>query len=44
MTRQLLIALLICGLFALAVLGAITQAARGKRPALVARRAPAFSS
>jgi hypothetical protein len=43
MTRQLLLSFLICGLFALAVLGALAQAVRGKRPALLARRVPALS-
>jgi hypothetical protein len=43
MTRQLLLTLLICGLFGLAIFGALTQAVRGKRPALLARRATALS-
>jgi hypothetical protein len=42
MTRFLL-ALLIAGLFVLAVLGALAEAARGKRPAILSRRAPAIA-
>jgi len=37
------LALLLCGLFALAVLGALAEAARGKRPALLTRREPALA-
>jgi hypothetical protein len=42
MTRFLL-ALLILGLFALAVFGACFEAFRGKRPAILSRRAPALA-
>jgi hypothetical protein len=42
MTRFLL-ALLIIGLFALAVAGACFEAVRGKRPAILSRRAPAIA-
>jgi hypothetical protein len=43
MTRQLLIALVLTGFVALAIGGAITQLANGRRPVLFARRLPAFS-
>jgi hypothetical protein len=42
MTRFLL-ALLIIGLFALAVAGACFEAVRGKRPAILSRRTPAIA-
>ena len=42
MTRFLL-ALLIIGLFALAMLGACLEAVRGKRPAILSRRTPAIA-
>jgi hypothetical protein len=42
MTRFLL-ALLIVGLFALALLGALTEAVSGKRPALLRRLEPAIT-
>jgi hypothetical protein len=42
MTRFLL-ALLIFGLFALAVAGACFEAVRGKRPAILSRRTPAIA-
>jgi hypothetical protein len=42
MTR-LLLALLLCSLCGLALLGAFAQAFRGKRPALLARRDPALA-
>jgi len=42
MTRFLL-ALLIIGLFALAVVGACFEAVRGKRPAVLSRRTPAIA-
>jgi hypothetical protein len=42
MTRFLL-ALLILGLFALAVTGACFEAVRGKRPAILSRRTPAIA-
>jgi hypothetical protein len=42
MTRFLL-ALLIFGLFALAVAGACFEAVRGKRPAILSRRTPVIA-
>jgi hypothetical protein len=42
MTRQLLIALVLIGLVVLALGGAAAQLARGRLPALLARRHPAF--
>jgi hypothetical protein len=42
MTRFLL-AFLIIGLFALAMLGACLQALTGKRPAILSRRTPAIA-
>jgi hypothetical protein len=42
MTRFLL-TLLIIGLFALAMLGACLEVMRGKRPAILSRRAPAIA-
>jgi hypothetical protein len=42
MTRQLLIALVLVGLVGLALGGAFVHLARGKRPALLSRRDPAF--
>ena len=42
MTRFLL-ALLIIGLFALAMVGACLQAVTGKRPAILSRRTPAIA-
>ncbi len=42
MTRQLLIALVLTGLVVLALGGALVHLARGKQPALLSRRAPAF--
>jgi hypothetical protein len=42
MTRQLLIALVLIGLVVLALGGALLHIARGRRPALLSRRAPAF--
>jgi hypothetical protein len=42
MTRQFLIALVLTGLVVLAIGGAIAQLAIGRRPALLARRLPAF--
>jgi hypothetical protein len=43
MTRQLLIALVLTGFVLLAIGGAVIQLANGRRPALLARRLPAFS-
>jgi hypothetical protein len=42
MTRFLL-TLLLCGLLVLAAIGALLEAVRGKRPALLARREPALA-
>jgi hypothetical protein len=42
MTRQLLIALVLTGLVVLACGGALVQIAKGRQPALLSRRAPAF--
>jgi hypothetical protein len=42
MTRFLL-TLLLCGLIVLAAIGALLEAARGKRPALLTRREPALA-
>jgi hypothetical protein len=42
MTRFLL-TLLLCGLIVLAAIGALVEAVRGKRPALLARREPALA-
>jgi hypothetical protein len=42
MTRLSLIALVLIGLFLLAVGGAVVHLARGRRPALLSRRMPAF--
>jgi hypothetical protein len=42
MTRQLLIALVLMGLVVLALGGAVAQLARGRTPALLGRRNPAF--
>jgi len=42
MTRQLLIALVLIGLVVLACGGALVQIARGRPPALLSRRTPAF--
>ena len=42
MTRFLL-AFLIIGLFALAMLGACLEVVRGKRPAILSRRTPAIA-
>jgi hypothetical protein len=43
MTRQLLIALILTGFVVLAIGGAVIQLVNGRRPALLARRLPAFS-
>jgi hypothetical protein len=43
MTRFLLTFLIVFGVFALAVLGACTEALRGRRPALLSRRNPAIA-
>jgi hypothetical protein len=42
MTRFLL-TLLLCGLLVLATIGALLEAVRGKRPALLTRREPALA-
>jgi hypothetical protein len=42
MTRFLLV-FLICGLFLLAVLGALAEIFRGRRPVLLPRREPALA-